>query len=134
MVEERSGQRLIESPSINESNALSEAERCLLKKCDRRILPISFCLMAVAPNSRQKPSQEPSHCHRVFSSPYQHRQCRNRRGEREVVLSMVCTRWEVEIGVYMFVMVQFCSNAVKLSSYNMIQSLSTLLTTFSTFT
>lgn len=51
--EERIGQPLGESEYFNESNVISEAERRLLKKCDRRILPIFFCLMAVAPISRQ---------------------------------------------------------------------------------
>ena len=59
--EERLGQPPNESGYVNESNVISEAERRLLKKCDRRILPIFFCLMAVAPISRQDPSPELHH-------------------------------------------------------------------------
>lgn len=60
MVEEK-GRQLGESESINESNTISGAERCLLRKCDRRILPILFCLMTLAFISMQDLSQEPNH-------------------------------------------------------------------------
>ena len=48
MLEEKSEQPQVEGEFVDESNTTSEAERRLVRKCDRHILPILFCLDTIA--------------------------------------------------------------------------------------
>ena len=48
MLEEKRSQTLVESEFTEDSDGISEAERRLLRKCDRHTLPILFCLLIIA--------------------------------------------------------------------------------------